>query len=330
MLRLTFAAAMLAGLLSTSTVAADDPADLAFWTSVRNTANPAELQAYIATFPQGRFVELARIRLQGLLGTPAPPPPVARPTSVPNANPQTVTVSLVPTKTRLRIIDSVVVDLDARALASGSNHRLMVVPAGTPDAVADPAAFANASTGVPPSRTRVSLPIDSAGRNEVRLYYIPQFGSTFVVAARTTIEVEPGYPDAVLVSRLAREAGETEPVRFEAKYRDQTLTVQGQFLRVQPRSIDELGWSSILRTTVNVEKPYVAMFVGRVGAEHRTDGPPTELLCLMPAEDRPVLDRVAKLNRGDTVVLQGTPSAWQSVFGSVAVLFNPCAFAPSQ
>jgi hypothetical protein len=241
-----------------------------------------------------------------------------------------VAISLVPTRTRLRITDPVVVDLDARALASGSNHRLAVVPAGTPDAVADPTGFARESTPVPPSRTRVSLPLGAPGRTEVRLYFISQFGSRFEVAARATIEVTPGYPGAVLVSRLTREAGETDPVRFEAKYRDQAVTVQGQFLRVQPRSVDQVAWASLLNTAMNIEKPYVAMFVGRVGAERRTDGGPTELLCLMPAEDRAVLDRVAQLNSGDPVVLQGTPSTWQSVFGSVAVVFNPCAFAPNQ
>lgn len=323
------AVALVGVVLSAGALAADDPADLAFWTSVRNSGNPAELQAYLATFPHGRFAELARIRLQALTATVLPTPALPA-TSMPTPNPRAAAVSLVPTKTRLRLIDPVVIDLDARALASGSNHRLAVVPAGTPDAIADPTAFANDSKGVPASRTRVSLPLSAPGPNEIRLYYIPQFGSTFVVAARASIEVEPSLAGAVLVSRLTREAGETDPVQFEAKYRDRAITVQGQFLRMYSTRVDQLTWSSLLHSAVSVDKPYVAMSLGYLGAEHRPDGPPTELLCLMSVDDHAVLDRVAQLHPGDAVVLQGTPSTWGAAFGSMAIIFNPCVFAPGQ
>lgn len=324
-------AAVLAAVLATGALAADDPADIAFWTSVRGSANPAELQAYIDAFPNGQFIALARIRLRQLTqaGTAAvmPAPPAVPGPAAPTVAP--VLAAVVPARTKLRLVDPVVVDVDARGLTSGSNHRLAVVPAGMPDAIADPAAFSRESTTVPPSRTRVSLPLAAPGHNEVRLYYIPQFGSAFVVAARASVEVAPGYPGAVLVGRLLREAGETNPVRFEAKYRDQTINVQGQFLRIQPRSVDALAWSSLLGAVAE-EKPYVAMSVGRLGAERRSDGAPTELLCLMPADNRVVLDRVALLNPGDPVVLRGTPSTWRAAFGAVAVIFNPCTFAPTR
>ena len=325
----TVGAALLVAALATGALAADDPADIAFWTSVRNSANAAELQAYIDAFPDGKFVALARIRLRELtkgLATPAPRAPASNPVA---ATPAATAVAVAPVQTRFRLVDPVVVDVDARALASGSNHRLAVVPAGMPDAIADPAGFVRDSMAIPPSRTRVSLPITAPGHNEVRLYYVPQFGSAFVVAARAGIEVAPGYPGAVVVSQLVREAGETNPVRFEAKYRDRTIDVQGQFLRIEPRTTDALAWSSLLGP-VEVEKPYVAVSIGRMGAERRVDGAPTELLCLMPAEDRAVLDRAALLNPGDPVVLRGTPSTWRWAFGAVAVILNPCAFAPDR
>ncbi len=329
-MRRFLAVALLAAALGTNASAADDPADIAFWTSVRNSADPAELRAYIETFPNGRFAALARLRLRELAATRPATTPIAPPALPPAVRRAPVAAaSIAPTRKRVRIVDPVVVDVDARGLASGSNHRLIVVPAGTPDAVADTQKFARESTTIPASRTRVSLPVEAPGRNEVRLYYVPQFGSEFVVAARAAVDVAPGYPGAVLVSRLAREAGETNPVRFEALYRDRIITVQGQFLGVQPRMVDELGWASVLGPA-NFEKPYVAIFVGRLGAERRADGAPTELLCLMPTEDRRVLDRVALLNRGDPVVLRGTPSTWQSVFGASAVIVNPCAFAPAR
>lgn len=41
-------------------------AEVSFWESVRNTRDPAELEAYLSAFPQGTFAPLARTRLQGL------------------------------------------------------------------------------------------------------------------------------------------------------------------------------------------------------------------------------------------------------------------------
>jgi hypothetical protein len=40
-----------------------DPADLAFWQSIQNSTNPAEYQAYLQAFPNGKFAALARIRV---------------------------------------------------------------------------------------------------------------------------------------------------------------------------------------------------------------------------------------------------------------------------
>ena len=45
-----------------------DPGDLAFWQSVQGSKNAAELQAYLQTYPNGRFAELARIRITALQG----------------------------------------------------------------------------------------------------------------------------------------------------------------------------------------------------------------------------------------------------------------------
>lgn len=50
------------------------PADIAFWNSVKDSRNAAELQAYLDAFPNGTFVELARIRLQQLQRQPQPAP----------------------------------------------------------------------------------------------------------------------------------------------------------------------------------------------------------------------------------------------------------------
>lgn len=42
--------------------------EVAFWESVRDSRNPAEIEAYLKAYPNGRFVPLARIRLNKLKG----------------------------------------------------------------------------------------------------------------------------------------------------------------------------------------------------------------------------------------------------------------------
>lgn len=76
--------ACLGGLLLAVPAYAQDSGEIAFWDSVKDSKNPAELQAYLQAYPQGKFAALARIRIGALGGTvrtaptavmPAPPPP---------------------------------------------------------------------------------------------------------------------------------------------------------------------------------------------------------------------------------------------------------------
>jgi hypothetical protein len=74
---------VLAGALGLAMPAlAQSPAELAFWKSVQNSNNPAELQAYLDAYPRGRFAALARVRIAALRkAAPAPQPsapPVAK------------------------------------------------------------------------------------------------------------------------------------------------------------------------------------------------------------------------------------------------------------
>jgi tight adherence protein C len=96
--------------------------------------------------------------------------------------------SILPTRSTVAVGESLVVDVDARALRSGTVHRIAIVPAGAADASA--AELARISTPVSPDRVRVSLPARVAGVSEVRLYYIPKAGSGSVVAARAPVTVE--------------------------------------------------------------------------------------------------------------------------------------------
>ena len=53
--------------------------EIAFWETVRDSRNAAELQAYIDTYPKGKFVVLARARLAALAQKPAAQPAPAQP-----------------------------------------------------------------------------------------------------------------------------------------------------------------------------------------------------------------------------------------------------------
>ena len=59
------------------------PAEITFWESVRDSANPEELRAYLEAYPDGHFTSLARLRLKALsdaetiLPQPDPTPPLA-------------------------------------------------------------------------------------------------------------------------------------------------------------------------------------------------------------------------------------------------------------
>jgi len=51
------------------------PGEEAFWTDIKDTADPAELEAYLVQFPNGFFAALARLRLAALQKlTPQPQP----------------------------------------------------------------------------------------------------------------------------------------------------------------------------------------------------------------------------------------------------------------
>jgi hypothetical protein len=69
-------AALLAALLLAAPAHAQTPAnadEIAFWETVRDSRNPAELQAYIDTYPKGKFVVLAKARLAALQKPAAQP-----------------------------------------------------------------------------------------------------------------------------------------------------------------------------------------------------------------------------------------------------------------
>lgn len=302
------------GALTCAPVLADEAADITFWESVAESENPAELEAYLRAFPTGNFVALARIRLK-----------VLQQSSV-QGNAEEVDVERIVNISlplgEVRAVDRIAVDIDARALRRGSNWRVIVVPAGTGEIIDDREAFAELSEAITPTMQRLYLDPAPSGENEVRIYYIPPSRREFELVARATVVVEPAHPGAIIVNQLVNEAIFLGPLRFEAKYRDDTVLAEGEFLRVRTGTesrdlLDLLTGSSI--DPVN----FVVVYLGHRGGVDTTDIP-SELACLMEAEDPVLLDRLAALNLGDDVVVRGTPSIWEGGPASQAIVFNPC------
>lgn len=219
----------------------------------------------------------------------------------------------------VRLIDGVPVDVDASALRQSSNVRLVVVPAGSPDAIADPQAFAIESTPIGTTgRVRLTLPGGPAGDDEVRLYHVPRFATAFEVAARAPVTVTPGIAGAVLVRDLGREAARLGPVKFEAKYRDGPVLVQAQFLRVRPQTEWNADW---LRGLSVRDLAVVSLGTRAVANEGGSAG---EAVCIVATDAAPALRRVAALNPGDAVLVEGRPSTWNAATTLDPILLKDC------
>jgi tight adherence protein C len=236
-------------------------------------------------------------------------------------------VSLVLEKNALRIIDPVVVDIDARKLRTGYQHRLAVVPAGTPDKVIDAAAFARDSVPVEASKMRVFTEAHAPGKNEVRLYYIPHFGNELVVAAREPIDVVSGSPGATQASQLIREASTLGAGAFASTYRDRGLTIEGQFLRSETHSAEELASFAPLRGLIDPGKSYAAIFLGWTQRQSSGSGP-AEVLCLVPADDPTLQARMSTLRNGEPLLIRGSPSGWGALLKTSAVIIRSCQIVP--
>lgn len=76
--------------------APSEAAETALWDSVKDSRNPAELQAYLDKFPNGIFAPLARIRLRNLQGASTPAPAVSTPPQ------QTATASALTSESTIR------------------------------------------------------------------------------------------------------------------------------------------------------------------------------------------------------------------------------------
>jgi tight adherence protein C len=146
--------------------------------SGRARKQPAQITRTVRPAPQGPVASNAAVN-------DAPGKPVK--TTETEALPMAATI--VPVRVSARAGDLVTVDVDARALREGSQHRLVLVPAGTPDDAVD---WLRDGMPIAPDRIRVSLPAKAPGPCEVRLYYVPPSRAEPQVGARAAVTVTSG------------------------------------------------------------------------------------------------------------------------------------------
>ena len=291
------------------------PEELAFWQAVEQSGQPAEYQAYLDAYPSGRYADRAR-RLLG--AGPSRPPAAPAVAAVPMAQGW-----VRPASAQVQLVQGVVLDMDATGLRAGSGHRLTVVPAGTPDEITDQARFLADSTPVGRGRLHLTIPAGPPGQDEVRLYYLPPYVSTFTVGARAPVSVGPGVPGATLARDLTREAQRLGPVRFETAHRDRPMLVQAAFLRVRPETEWNAAWFAG-GSIAQVARQLVVISIGLPGALPDDNGSVGEVVCVLSAANKAALDRVAALNTGDPVLVRGTPYAWSERAGVDPLLLNRC------
>jgi formylglycine-generating enzyme required for sulfatase activity len=115
--------------VATAASAPDATIENTFWTSIKDSDDAADFEAYLSRYPDGHFVDLARNRLAGQ-AKPAPQsaaPPAPRPKSNPGPAPAKSNRAL-----------PYVLGAGALALAAGVAFVVLSYPAAEPVPVADP------------------------------------------------------------------------------------------------------------------------------------------------------------------------------------------------
>jgi hypothetical protein len=294
--------------------------ETAFWQSVSATNDPVELQAYLNAYPQGAFAPIARSRLHLAAGQPTLPAQ-----STPQVSQQAAALArIAPTQPRFRLVDGVTLDLDATGLLYASNRRLTVVPIATPVAITDPDRLVLDSTVVAASHLRLTIPAGPPGADEIRLYYIPNTGTTYQLAARVPVTIEPGFPGATLVRDLGREAAQTGPLRFEANHRDRPMAIQGAFLNLRPRSEWNAQWFQGVAVE-QLSRQALVMTIGLPNAAPDLFGSVGQAMCVVAVPDTATLTRVASLMIGDPVLVAGIPTTWANSGPGDAIVLDNCS-----
>lgn len=297
--------------------------EVTFWKSVSATNNPAELHAYLNAYPNGAFVAIAKNRL-GLALPPSPLPqgPPRQPAApMPVAAPALALLST--SRPNFRLVDGVTLDLDTTGLRNASNLRLTVVPASAPLAITDPDRLVLDSTAVAVTRMRLTIPSGPPGADELRLYYIPNTGTGYQLAARVPVTIEAGVPGAMLVRDLGREAAQLGPIRFEANHRDRPMLIQGAFLNLRPSGEWNMQWFSGLPVE-QLSRRALVMTIGQPNAAADIYGSIGEAVCVVAIPDATTLSLVSALNVGDPVLVAATPTSWGNATPSDPVVLQNC------
>ena len=132
------------------------------WQSIAHSTNPAEYRAYLETFPERPVRRSGAATRSGRIAASRT---AARATG--RAHPAAARLSagvwLRPAHASVRLVDGVVLDLDASALRKSSNLRIAVVRVGTPETIADMNDYLDNSSSVSPTRLHLTVPSGPSG-----------------------------------------------------------------------------------------------------------------------------------------------------------------------
>ena len=109
-------------------------------------------------------------------------------------------------------------------------------------------------------------------------------------------------------------------MKFDAAYRGKTIRVEAQFLRVRPETEWDYRWLS--GATALARRPVAVL---SLGMRSNSAASLPEMECLIDAGADAALQKVASLNPGDSVLMQGSPSAW-GAGAAQALTLDGCAF----
>jgi hypothetical protein len=197
------------------------------------------------------------------------------------------------------------------------------MPANAPDDI-DTATLAGGSVPVQASQMRVALPPHGSGNNEIRLYFIPPYGSNYVIAGRAPVEVVGGASGTTEASQLIHDAGGLGKAQFETRYRGQKQSIEGQFLRLEQHSASDVSAIASLNGLVEPGKSYAAIVLGWTEYSPAINGGPAELVCLVPADDPALASATAAFKSGEPVVVDGTIGGFGAAFGKNSVIVSDC------
>jgi hypothetical protein len=242
---------------------AQDAAEIAFWESVRDSKNPAELQAYLDAYPNGAYAALAKIRIGTLGGTvttaPAPEPaPAPATTTTTTAPAATSGPQMMPAKPVYPPFEQVTINWSGIPTSLQSGWIALFRQGETQEVTRASVNFTD-KTGS--TVFEGQLP----GTYEVRLL-TPPYGSEYVLAKAGFTVAEPGTAEAGEGATLTPASATVMPFEpIELRWANIPTSMQSGWIKMKRADGTEVAQVSISPYT---EKSGTSTFDGTLPGEY--------------------------------------------------------------